>query len=73
MNLPENVVMQYPTGKWGFVGRVSLSLTYGRKDGAPLTLVDKDDNSQLNSIGPRFVTTDHTPRASAHKWAVWVV
>ena len=61
MNLPENALIQYPTGKWGFVGRVSLSLTYGRKDGSPLTPVDKDEISRLRSIGPRFVTTDRTP------------
>jgi hypothetical protein len=33
-------IMQYPTGKWGFVGRVPRALAWRRLDGAPMTDAD---------------------------------
>jgi hypothetical protein len=34
-NLPDNVVIQFPSGQWGFVGRVDARLMYEQKDGSP--------------------------------------
>ena len=39
-SLPKNLITQYPSGRWGFVGSVHVSLAYRRKDGQPLS--DKD-------------------------------
>jgi hypothetical protein len=33
-------IMQYPTGKWGFVGRVPRTLAWQRRDGARMTETD---------------------------------
>ena len=33
-------VMQFPTGRWGFVGAVPAALAWQRKDGAPMTAAD---------------------------------
>lgn len=41
-NFTEPVINQYPTGKWGFVGRVPVVLGYKRKDNRPLTQGDVD-------------------------------
>ena len=30
-------VMQYPSGRWGFVGRVPAALAWTRRDGKPMT------------------------------------
>lgn len=67
MNLPTNEIIECPNGKWGFVGRVSLALLFGRKDGAALTTADKDEIVELNSVGERFVTGI----GSAFKRLVW--
>lgn len=67
MNLPANEIIQFPTGKWGFVGRVSLSLSFGRKDGTPLTDEDEVEIARLHSHGARFVTGRGTP----FKLLVW--
>ena len=60
MNLPANEIIQFPTGKWGFVGRVSLSLLFCRKDGVALTESDEEDIVRLHSHGERFVTGKET-------------
>lgn len=67
MNLPTNEIIQFPSGKWGFVGRVSISLLYGRKDDKPLTHDDEAEIVRLNSVGARFVTG----RETAYKRLVW--
>lgn len=67
MNLPTNEVMRFPSGKWGFVGRVSISLLYGRKDDKPLTHDDEAEIVRLNSVGARFVTG----KGTAFKRLVW--
>lgn len=67
MNLPANEIIMFPTGKWGFVGRVSLSLMYGRKDDTPLTPDDEAEIVRLHSHGGRFVTGKGTP----YKRLVW--
>lgn len=47
---PINQVFQYPSGKWGFVGRVDARLIYKNKDGTALT---NDQASKLaNSSNP---------------------
>ncbi len=56
MNLPANEIIQFPTGKWGFVGRVSLSLLFCRKDGVVLTAADEEEIVRLHGHGERFVT-----------------
>ena len=67
MNLPTNEIIRFPTGKWGFVGRVSVSLLYGRKDDKPLTHDDEAEIVRLNSVGGRFVTGAST----GYKRLVW--
>ena len=67
MNLPTNEIIQFPTGKWGFVGRVSVSLSFGRKDGTPLTDDDEAEIARLHSHGARFVVGKGTP----FKMLVW--
>jgi hypothetical protein len=34
--LPTNVVIQFPSGRWGFVGHVDARLAYAMKDGSPV-------------------------------------
>lgn len=36
-NLPKNSLIQYPTGRWGFVGSVDARLAYVAKDGSTPT------------------------------------
>lgn len=50
-NLPANAVIQYPSGRWGFAGKVQVDLAYTRADGSPLT--DKDIEN-VRSFGPRL-------------------
>lgn len=33
-------LIQYPTGRWGFVGKVPANLAWRRRDGAPMTADD---------------------------------
>lgn len=47
--LPSNSVMQYPSGRWGFVGSVDSRLAYVRKDGSEAT---EDDLSSARIAGP---------------------
>ena len=35
--IPNSNVIQYPTGRWGFVGRVSAALAVVQLDGSPAT------------------------------------
>lgn len=35
--LPTNAITQYPSGRWGFVGRVDARLGFTMKDGSPAT------------------------------------
>ena len=67
MNLPTNEIIQFPSGKWGFVGRVSISLIYSRKDDTTLTPEDEAEIVRLNSVGGRFVTG----KGTAFKRLVW--
>lgn len=48
-SLPRNLITQFPSGRWGFVGSVNAQLIYQRKDGQPLT--DKDCQD-IASFGP---------------------
>ena len=50
-SLPQNVVIQFPSGQWGFVGKVRTDLAYVSKDGKPLT-TKQIDNTQ--KFGPRL-------------------
>lgn len=45
-------VIDYPSGRFGFVGRVPAVLGYARIDGAPLTAQDAAD---LAHVGPGFL------------------
>lgn len=50
-SLPNNNVIQYPSGRWGFVGSVCTDLCYMQQDGSPPT------NKQLDTArhcGPGF-------------------
>ena len=40
MNFTKCEVMQFPSGRWGFVGRVPAALAWQRRDGAPMTDAD---------------------------------
>ena len=35
-----STLMQFPTGRWGFVGRVPAVLAWARKDSTPMTDTD---------------------------------
>ena len=48
-SLPKNLITQYPSGRWGFIGSVNTRLVYRRKDGQPLT--DKDCQN-IQQFGP---------------------
>ena len=43
--------MQYPTGRWGFVGCVSCSLAYVQLDGSPAT---EKQLETARGFGPRL-------------------
>jgi hypothetical protein len=51
MNLPENEITQFPSGRWGFVGRVSAQLGYVRNDGSGATA---EELQNAVSFGPRL-------------------
>lgn len=48
-NLPPNVVTQYPSGRWGFVGRVDGRLAHEALDGSEL---DARTLRDIASFGP---------------------
>lgn len=50
--LPNNNVIQFPSGKWGFAGNVARELYYKQDDGSPLT---DDQWRGLKQSGPGFV------------------
>jgi hypothetical protein len=33
LKLPPNCITQYPSGRWGFVGKVDVRLSYSEKNG----------------------------------------
>ena len=47
--LPENALIQFPSGRWGFAGKVDARLSYVRTDGAPLTA---EDFEIIRGFGP---------------------
>jgi hypothetical protein len=62
--LPENALIQFPSGRWGFVGKVDARLSYVRLDGAPLTA---EDTKTVREFGPSLakVKTLAWPTAEA--------
>jgi hypothetical protein len=50
-NMTKNTLIQYPSGKWGFVGRVHEDLSYTMKDGSPLTAAAR---AAIHQAGPGF-------------------
>lgn len=51
MKLPENVLEQYPSGRWGFVGSVRADLAICRVDGSPAS---EDEIAQAKQFGLGF-------------------
>ena len=51
MKLPPNCLIQYPTGSWGFVGRVDADLAYINTDGSVPT---DEQFSKARQFGERF-------------------
>ena len=51
MKLRENIVEQYPTGRWGFVGSVRADLAYIQRDGSPAT---EEQLKKCLQFGPRL-------------------
>ena len=51
MNLPPNVLIQFPSGNWGFVGRVSVGLGYIQPNGQEAT---EEDCENARQVGPRL-------------------
>ena len=51
-DLPKNQIIQYPSGRWGFVGSVNIALLYRRIDGAPLT---EEDMKDIQQVGVGFL------------------
>lgn len=50
-NFKGPVITQFPSGKWGFVGRVPVALGYQRKDGQPVT---HEDARACAQCGPQL-------------------
>ena len=67
--LPVNVPLQFPSGTWGFVGRVSPPLKFVKKleDGTTRALSDEElqEAARLASFGERF------SRAQGYVTATW--
>jgi hypothetical protein len=42
-------LLQYPSGRWGFAGRVPMDLSYRNKDGSPIT---EELADSIRSFGP---------------------
>jgi len=40
-------LLRYPTGRWGFAGRVPLPLAYEHRDGSPATDAEIRDDLRL--------------------------
>jgi len=49
--LPENMLTQFPSGRWGFTGNVRADLCYVQKDGSPATEIQLFNAAQF---GPRL-------------------
>ena len=62
---PLNNVFQFPSGKWGFVGRVSVWLGWQRKDGTPLTLDDAMRLPTLSNPAMLYKTRSYDTREDA--------
>lgn len=50
-DLPSNVLVQFPTGLWGFRGSVRVDLAYVRPDGSTPT---RDEFYKAAKFGPRL-------------------
>ena len=55
-NLPDNILIQYENGKWGFVGSVRADLAYICKDGSIPT---DEQLVKAARYGPRLVGLTH--------------
>ena len=49
--IPNSNAIQYPSGRWGFVGRVSAALAYVQLDGSPAT---EEQLATAAQFGPRL-------------------
>jgi hypothetical protein len=49
--LPSNALIQFPSGRWGYVGSVDMRLAFVRKDGTECTAQDVE-NAAI--AGPAF-------------------
>jgi len=70
MNYPINNIIQYPSGRWGFVGRVSPKLAYVNKDGSELS--ESEVIALLSCSNPGFLAKGRTfnTRAEAIVFAI---
>ena len=48
-NLPGPQITQFPSGRFGFAGRVPVSLSHTKADGSPLTA---DQITRIQNFGP---------------------
>lgn len=51
MSLPENIPLQFPSGRWGFVGSIRADLAYVQADGTPATETQLET---ARKFGPRL-------------------
>ncbi len=58
------VLMQFPSGRWGFTGHIPASLSYIRKDGSPPTAHDLD---VARHAGPGFANLSTRTWASSEE------
>jgi hypothetical protein len=65
--LPANNLIQYPGGRWGFVGRVNARLAYTRKDGSLLTDEDVKTLATCQSPGLLFKCRSFATAEEAQK------
>lgn len=65
MTYPINHIFQYPSGKWGFVGRVDCRLTWQNKDGTPLNDTQASELTQLSNPAMFFKVKCYDTREQA--------
>jgi hypothetical protein len=58
-------VIQYPSGRWGFVGRIPLSLAFAAPDGSPADPKEADIRRQFGGSFGRVKARSWESRAAA--------
>lgn len=65
MSLPENIPLQFPSGRWGFVGRVRGDLAYVQVDGTTATETQLETARRCGPRLARLKTRSFATKAEA--------